>query len=171
MLQLFCYDDQPCSDSKLLCENNIFGNWPIFYCRFSPVAKGVNLAKIPPNQVIADFGRESGLESESEWCPAGTLGRFQLFKMTSRMATTVIFFCNTSLCKFLGSTNPFKWVKEKLPYLVTGLYLLKYFVLYLNRFGIELLSNTYQQYRVFAYIRSDLIGKKKSEYVKRYIKV
>ena len=26
----------------------------------------LNLAKIPPNQVIADFGRESSVESESE---------------------------------------------------------------------------------------------------------
>ena len=32
----------------------------------SPAAKGGNLAKIPPNQVIADFGRGSSVESESE---------------------------------------------------------------------------------------------------------
>ena len=33
---------------------------------FSPAARGGNLAKIPPNQVIADFGRGSSVESESE---------------------------------------------------------------------------------------------------------
>ena len=32
----------------------------------SPAARGGNLAKIPPNQVIAGFGRGSSLESESE---------------------------------------------------------------------------------------------------------
>ena len=32
----------------------------------SPAARGGNLAKIPPNQVIADFGRGSSVESESE---------------------------------------------------------------------------------------------------------
>ena len=32
----------------------------------SPAARGGNLAKIPPNQVIADFGRGSCVESESE---------------------------------------------------------------------------------------------------------
>ena len=31
----------------------------------SPAARGGNLAKIPPNQVIGDFGRGSSLESES----------------------------------------------------------------------------------------------------------
>ncbi len=31
-----------------------------------PAARGDNLAKIPPNQVIADFGRGSSVESESE---------------------------------------------------------------------------------------------------------
>ncbi len=29
---------------------------------FSPAARGVNLAKLPPNQVIADFGRGSNVE-------------------------------------------------------------------------------------------------------------
>ena len=29
---------------------------------FSPAARGGNLAKIPPNQVIADFGRGSSVE-------------------------------------------------------------------------------------------------------------
>ena len=56
----------------------------------SPAAKYaflLNLAKIPPNQVIADFGRGSSLESECEWCPAGIIGRFELFKMASKMAT------------------------------------------------------------------------------------
>ena len=33
---------------------------------FSPAARGGNLAKIPPNQVIGDFGRGSSVESESE---------------------------------------------------------------------------------------------------------
>ena len=32
----------------------------------SPAARGGNLAKIPPNQVIDDFGRGSSVESESE---------------------------------------------------------------------------------------------------------
>ena len=32
----------------------------------SPAARGGNLAKIPPNHVIADFGRGSSVESESE---------------------------------------------------------------------------------------------------------
>ena len=31
----------------------------------SPAARGGNLAKIPPNQVIDDFGRGSSVESES----------------------------------------------------------------------------------------------------------
>ena len=47
----------------------------------------LNLAKIPPNQVIADFGRGSSVESESAWCPAGIIERFELFKMASKMAT------------------------------------------------------------------------------------
>ena len=34
--------------------------------RNSPAARGGNLAKIPPNQVIADFGRGSSVESEYE---------------------------------------------------------------------------------------------------------
>ena len=46
-----------------------------------------NLAKIPPNQVIDDFGRGSSIESEFEWCPAGIIERFELFKMASKMAT------------------------------------------------------------------------------------
>ena len=54
---------------------------------FSPAARGGNLAKIPPNQVIDDFGRGSSVESESEWCPAGIIERFVLFKMASKMAT------------------------------------------------------------------------------------
>ena len=33
---------------------------------FSPAARGGNLAKILPNQVIDDFGRGSSVESESE---------------------------------------------------------------------------------------------------------
>ena len=33
---------------------------------YSLAARGGNLAKIPPNQVIADFGRGSSVESESE---------------------------------------------------------------------------------------------------------
>ena len=33
---------------------------------YSPAARGGNLAKIPPNQVIVDFGRGSSGESESE---------------------------------------------------------------------------------------------------------
>ena len=32
----------------------------------SPAARGGNLAKNTPNQVIADFGRGSSVESESE---------------------------------------------------------------------------------------------------------
>ena len=32
----------------------------------SPAARGGNLAKIPPNQVIDAFGRGSSVESESE---------------------------------------------------------------------------------------------------------
>ena len=42
--QVFCYDDLGAS----------------------PAARGGNLAKIPPNQVIADFCRGSSVESESE---------------------------------------------------------------------------------------------------------
>ena len=38
----------------------------IVVCRTSPAARGGNLAKLPPNQVIADFGRGSSVESESE---------------------------------------------------------------------------------------------------------
>ena len=53
----------------------------------SPAARGGNLAKIPPIQVIGDFGRGSSVESESEWCPAGIIERFELFKMASNMAT------------------------------------------------------------------------------------
>ena len=53
----------------------------------SLAARGGNLAKIPPNQVIADFGRGSSVESESEWCPAGIIERFELFKIASKMAT------------------------------------------------------------------------------------
>ena len=34
-------------------------------CSLSPAARGGNLAKIPPNQVIDDFGRGSSVESES----------------------------------------------------------------------------------------------------------
>ena len=34
----------------------------------SLAARGGNLAKIPPNQVIDDFGRGSSVESETEWC-------------------------------------------------------------------------------------------------------
>ena len=33
---------------------------------YSTAARGGNLAKIPPNQVIADFGTGSSVESESE---------------------------------------------------------------------------------------------------------
>ena len=33
---------------------------------YSPAARGGNLAKIPPNQVIDDFGRGSSVQSESE---------------------------------------------------------------------------------------------------------
>ena len=50
----------------------------------------LNLAKIPPNQVIADFGRVSSVESESERCPAGIIERFELFKMASKMATLAV---------------------------------------------------------------------------------
>ena len=32
----------------------------------SPAARGGNLAKIPPNQIIDHFGRGSSIESESE---------------------------------------------------------------------------------------------------------
>ena len=39
----------------------------------SPAARGGNLAKIPPNQVIGDFGRGNSEESEYEWCPAGII--------------------------------------------------------------------------------------------------
>ena len=40
--------------------------WQTNVITISPAAKGGNLAKIPPNQVIADFGRGSSVESESE---------------------------------------------------------------------------------------------------------
>ena len=33
---------------------------------YSPAARGGNLAKIPPNQVIDDFGSRTSVESESE---------------------------------------------------------------------------------------------------------
>ena len=45
----------------------------------SLAARGGNLAKLPPNQVIADFGRGSSVESIIE--------RFEIFKMASKMAT------------------------------------------------------------------------------------
>ena len=35
-------------------------------CGFELLHNPFNLAKIPPNQVIADFGRGSSVESESE---------------------------------------------------------------------------------------------------------
>ena len=47
-----------------------------------------NLAKIPPKQVMIDFGRGSCLLSESERCPAGIVERFEKFKMASKMAAT-----------------------------------------------------------------------------------
>ena len=49
----------------------------------SPAARGGNFAKIPPNQVIPHFGRGSSVEWESEWCPAGIIERFELFKMAT----------------------------------------------------------------------------------------
>ena len=54
---------------------------------FSLAARGGNLAKMPPNQVIGDFGTGSSAESESEWYPAGIIERFELFKMVSKMAS------------------------------------------------------------------------------------
>ena len=68
---------------ELFSNSSIFPNC----IQFSPAARGGNLAKIPPNQVIADFGRGSSVESESEWCPAGIIERVELFKMASNMAT------------------------------------------------------------------------------------
>ena len=40
--------------------------WLVLPLLYSLAARGGNLAKIPPNQVIADFGRGSSVESESE---------------------------------------------------------------------------------------------------------
>ena len=52
-----------CNNETLLIQSK--------YCmsccsRVSLAARGGNLAKIPPNQVIDDFGRGSSIESESE---------------------------------------------------------------------------------------------------------
>jgi len=58
----------------------------------------LNLAKIPPKQVIADFGREISVESESEWCPAGIIERFEFFKMASKMAAAVTRKTKTRVC-------------------------------------------------------------------------
>ena len=46
-------------DSRMSAQ--MFDNEP-----YSPAARGGNLAKIPSNQVIVDFGRGSSVESESE---------------------------------------------------------------------------------------------------------
>jgi hypothetical protein len=78
-------------------------------CRFIPgvmltrrcnslVARWGYLAKIPPKQVIADFGRGSSVESESEWCPAGIFERFEFSKMASKMAVAVTQKTKTCVC-------------------------------------------------------------------------
>ena len=56
---------------SLQVQTGVQGVWGEIRCppcddKCSPAARGGNLAKIPPNQVIADFGRGSSVESESE---------------------------------------------------------------------------------------------------------
>ena len=58
-------------ERKTLADQNIIDKNKyltiVFFSQhYSPAARGGNLAKIPPNQVIGDFGRESSVESESE---------------------------------------------------------------------------------------------------------
>ena len=51
-----------------LCAKNILSHIPTTaysQVHYSLAARGGNLAKIPPNQVIDDFGRGSSVESES----------------------------------------------------------------------------------------------------------
>ena len=48
-----------CKQQRDYCLVKVEGN-------YSLAARGGNLAKIPPNQVIDDFGRGSSVESESE---------------------------------------------------------------------------------------------------------
>ena len=50
-----------------------------------------NLAKIPPQQVFADLGRGSYVESGSAWCRAGIIERFEKFKMATKMAAKKTF--------------------------------------------------------------------------------
>ena len=70
--------------------------------RSSLACRGGNLAKIPPNHVIDDFGRGSSVESESEGCPAGIIEHFWLFKMASKMATLCLNMrIFASLCQIL----------------------------------------------------------------------
>ena len=67
---LDCFSDA--SKNHLLSRSTIPMFWESVYLVFiiptpySPAARGGNLAKIPPNQVIYDFGRGSSVESESE---------------------------------------------------------------------------------------------------------
>ena len=58
----------------------------------SPVDEDSNLAKIPPQQVIADSYREKCVESESAWCRAGIIEGFSEFKMAAKMAAINIKF-------------------------------------------------------------------------------
>ena len=62
-------------EQMVSCHNTLSGKSYSVAEYFAPVwrnsahglaARGGNLAKIPPNQVIADFGRGSSVESESE---------------------------------------------------------------------------------------------------------
>ena len=52
--------------SKISMEETMNNSQYKVYIPSSLAARGGNLAKIPPNQVIADFGRGSSVESESE---------------------------------------------------------------------------------------------------------
>ena len=51
---------------KYVICGNVLRGCVLKFSSFSPAARGGNLAKIPPNQVIADFGRGSSVQSESE---------------------------------------------------------------------------------------------------------
>ena len=46
-------------------HDQIIERWKGYFGKLL-IARGGNLAKIPPNQVIDDFGRGSSVESESE---------------------------------------------------------------------------------------------------------
>ena len=54
------------STNRIITTGSLIDGVYTLNCTVSLAARGGNLAKIPPNQVIADFGRGSSVESESE---------------------------------------------------------------------------------------------------------